>query len=338
MSWRGAGRNKKYSNSAFMPIVATIMTLSIVTGSVGTIVAFSVSTIDEQNEENETSNALNYFNYFSNTISKSISDRSGDKTSIRISDLKGNLKMDNNNYDRTIITYTFYDEYDFTISGLDNKVYEFEILFSGNVNNPYAILYDSSIADDPKYICPLEIINTNIISIEPFVGSKLIDLYTWKDNEGILFGKIWLFDSNSLIYSNLENNNKLILEKASLIFEEAGNVQIKNSPLINIHSSTINFHISQTLTEKLISAGYSNVNQGLYLTNNGSAIREAGLVYNLRFYFYNSHADWVDYFNKIFNIEYTFFDKESEDSLLFLPSQNGIWFTLFHSIIDFDLN
>ena len=126
-----------------------------------------------------------------------------------------------------------------------------------------------------------------------------------------------------------------------ILIEEAGNVQIKNSQLINIYDSNIALHICQTLTDNTISAGSSTNTQNIYLTNKGSAVQEAKYVFNLRFQFYNGHAqDWFNYYNDIIDVDDTLFYEDPVGSLLYLPSsttQDGIWFTLMHSIVDFEL-
>jgi len=330
------------TDNATIPIVSGIMVILIVMGAIGTIVTVGLTSVDDFNTQRNSEEVMRDFNYLLDAIEEISESSTGDTKSIKFAPGEGSIQMDNENYDRTIVMYSFDIDYDFSVSGLSTKDNQFILHSTGyEINNARVFRLND---DETMVELNCNFLNTGEIEIiltdsGDIFENKMV-IYLYYDND--LKGKIWLFDSNPLIYSKSGSTNSfnVILEKAGMLYDSKGDIQVKRaSPIINTNENYIPLHIYQTITQSSFSADLSGYIPNIHISNNGNFVQETiKEVYNLRLQFHGDYAeDWTNYYSDYY--DFTLETSYDTDTLYYdlSSSVDGVLLSLTHSIMEIGL-
>jgi len=173
-------------------------------------------------------------------------------------------------------------------------------------------------------------------------GTFVIDLYA----DGKRFGTIWIFDSNSLVYTRTDRDitDSYVLEKNGILSYLGGEWFVENNPQIYSSSNLFSINVVRTLFSFFSKSVSSSdmLKFKLYSTLQSSYIGDTKQVYNLRVQFNGDYAnEWSDYLKA----ECPFFVLDNEQtnyaSLKYInpedPYNNGINLALAHSIVNLRL-
>jgi hypothetical protein len=165
-------------------------------------------------------------------------------------------------------------------------------------------------------------------------GLICMDLY----DGNLLFGNIWIFDSDSITYDPIssEGIDKLILEHGGIIHSESSNSYINRKPFIYLGSSILSLHIVQTVSPYYSIGGTANYRFRVFSRLYNSYVIEDGVVkaYNIKLQFFGSNNQiWYDYF--VNDLDFTNF----EGTLFYKPSSDpeGIQFSFSYSTVLFEI-
>jgi len=177
--------------------------------------------------------------------------------------------------------------------------------------------------------------NFNSTEEWPFTGSVCIYLY----NGTILFGKIWIFDSDSLTYSipSSAGERRVTMEKGGVIYSGAQQEgSVKRASRIIEDFEQFGVCIVQTIASSPFSAGGSggyslDIDANLYM----SYLRDVKThVYCFRLQLWdtgNNDETWLKYFKTT----YEFIELPNEENTLFYsPSDSGMLFILRQNIVE----
>jgi hypothetical protein len=165
-------------------------------------------------------------------------------------------------------------------------------------------------------------------------GLICMDLY----DGNLLFGNIWIFDSDSITYDPIssEGIDKLILEHGGIIHSDSSYSYITRKPFIYLGSSILSLHIVQTVSPYYSIGGTANYRFRVFSRLYNRYVIEDGVVkaYNIKLQFFGSNNQiWYDYF--VNDLDFTNF----EGTLFYKPSsdQDGVQFSFSYSTIIFEI-
>jgi hypothetical protein len=120
---------------AFSSALSAVLVLMITTSSVGTVLFVGVETVETLSEENTGSRTEKQLCSVSENLIELTNSREGDSKLIKFGlDQDVSMSIDNEK-DRTVLMYSLDPEYEFTVSGLDDKDYDFNIFMqSGHID------------------------------------------------------------------------------------------------------------------------------------------------------------------------------------------------------------
>lgn len=172
----------------------------------------------------------------------------------------------------------------------------------------------------------------------PFTGTVCIYLY----DTTVLFGKIWIFDSDSLVYTiaSSEKDRKVIMEYDGVIFSESGSSYIKSADPVYEEDETIAIRIQQIIVSSSFSAGSIaggskfNLNANLYM-NYVRDLKSEVFDLGIQFWEKGDNDDlWLEYFKNTYNfIELL----GKTNTLYYEPSEEGVRLALSHYVVGFDV-
>ncbi|MCD6108557.1 MAG: hypothetical protein J7J89_03690, partial [Thermoplasmata archaeon] len=166
--------------------------------------------------------------------------------------------------------------------------------------------------------------SVTIHSPDKIEGLVLIDLY----NGSVLFGKIWIFDSDVITYKDesIEGGKLLINNGAISYVASQGETVFKKYPSVYENNATLSFYLFQTIYQGKLSvaeSGEYTIKSKLVESN----LRENKVVYNLKMNFYGIDSEnWVNYLTKKYK-----FSKIESNSIKY--GLNGIKFILINYVI-----
>lgn len=318
---------------AISTVFSFLLITLIITTTAGAVVLYGMPYINELNEKKEKETMRVQFSSLLDEIKGIVSEDQGVGKSIRFPVGEGSLNMDKNSFDRTIVTYSLDTEYSFYVTGLNDVVNSFNLVNLTDSYETKARIYQmdegGSLLGDYDEDDAL----SDGISLPAgeFFEDKMV-IYLLNSTDDVL-GKIWLFDSNSLICSKSNENYNLIFEKAGFLSDQNGNVQMEQVSIIDEYENYFALRIYQTKAQDSVSRSGGNAN--IYFTNKGNVAQDIGTVYNLRLQFHGGYNNdtWIDYYS-----DFTNFVEDPAGNLFVSPSVDGIWFTLMHSIIEFNFS
>jgi len=168
-----------------------------------------------------------------------------------------------------------------------------------------------------------------------------VDVLVHNENDEIRFGTIWIFDSNSLVYTRTDRGltDSYVLEKNGIVSYLGGDWFVEQNPQIYSSSNLFSINVVRTLFSFFsISVSHSDMLKfKLYSNLNSSYIGETKKVYNLRLQFEGDYAnEWGDYLKQKYSFED---DSVPTDyiSLRCINSEYGINLALAHSVVNLRL-
>lgn len=339
--------NIKQKDEAVSTIVSAILAIMIVLLTVGPVIAWAVPYINEIQANEILENTEMQFNEIFDKIEDITKDESGGQKILSFTADKGYLILDKQICDRTIIMYSSLNTLNFTVRNLDKIDNQFIFVriagdeYPGRasvkrfLNNGKEEILDAVVFQLPD--------DTWLIKLregkQKIEGTVEVVLYS-HDDDDLIIGNVWIFDSNSLIYSlpSSKGNHQFLLEKNAIIYSEAGTFQIKRGLSLSTSENNIAIRIVQTSTSQSFSAGSSNLNIKLKLNSQyGLAIREKNYVYNLRLQLWGENSEfWLNYLSDkySFDIENVF-----PNTLIYEESLNSpVWLNLFQALVEINTN
>ena len=314
---------------AVTTVVSAILAITIVIVASLSTVFWGIPYVDELRNKESLENIEKQFNLIIDNMKDIIIGKVNSKNVLSVAVEEGKISVDNNTYDRTILMYSYdgISKYNFTVSGLDDDNNEFDLII------PIMSNYSTVKAKGLFYNNPSEPENysgKNLLiseagkvtsSLFDFKGRVCILLYDEVMIPDNLFGKIWLFDSNSLkfnLHTN-EGNNELSLEKGGIIYVKEGDAQVKRLFNVYLEGGSFGLHVLQTLFLESFSAGGNGFKIKISFECRGSWMQEIDEIYNLRLQLHGDNAQtWLDYINDKYENKFVI----SNNNTLFL-SESG---------------
>lgn len=321
-------------NGAVSTVVSAVLVIMIFGVVTSSILSWGIPYINEVEDSRALINIEMQFNAIAYGIEDITKDEFGGQKTLSISTSKGSLAMDKVAYDRIVFMYSYFDTISFTAKNLDTIGNNFILKILGN---PFTnlvtakaewYLYNGS-EETSKIDCSDQGLNEWAVSSDKiFTGTVEIDLY-YKDafsENKLLFGKIWILDSNSLIYTLYSGNkkNQFSLEKNAIIYTEDKTSQIEKALKISINGDSldkITIRVVQTPALNSFSTGSNGFNSKIKMKSYyGLAIREKENAYALRLQMWGSNAEiWLKYL-----IDNYHFTDELSNTLLYQPSSSNM--------------
>jgi hypothetical protein len=315
----------------------------------GGILGIGLPYIESVKDDRDNENVLYQFSSVFDNIKKLATSGQDDVSTVQLNIGVGSLQMKSSDFDRTIVMYSFEDNdgncIDFSIDGLSDKDNSFQLIMNTPDTIDFAKIYDINENGEREWISDDNIADLEVISPELFEGKKLIELYSpnnYPDHPDP-FGKIWLFDSNPIIYTDSDNNDKIILEKSGILHKDSNDFNVRESSLVNAPENTnfIAIHIIQTNVEndKSISSNENNIIK-LNLKNELNIRPERSVtIRNLKIQFSNNNAEtWKE--ELLDNHLNTFDNDISSPSIIrYMPSfSTKVHLELMLSVFEIDLS
>ena len=195
-----------------------------------------------------------------------------------------------------------------------------------------------------RSIVPVE---TGIIEISGYYFNGSFRIELWDDNMNKPFGIIQVYDSTSLKYNFLNNDqiSTVTLQNGAVIRSDGSSASIKTPPNIEYTSDSLGIQMLQMVEEYDSSWEISGANGGiarlyasLYKTYN---MRENSKVYNIKLQYFGENAEVLK--SNLLNKD-TLFEKDindvDENTLYYIPSghtinEDGIGLSVKQSVIKF---
>jgi hypothetical protein len=207
------------------------------------------------------------FNSILDNIKDIVTGEADDKNVLTVSIEEGTISVNKNNFDRTILMYSYDQSLYFSVSELENIDNQFVLnINEGTIENVhiFPIKDDGEIGNEigSQYTPPLITLNSDV-----FDDKMVIFLNNTTDTT--IKGKIWLFDSDPLLYKldSAIGSHRLYLEKGGIIYIKNGKSQVNKLFNIYLEDDSFGLHVLQTISSKSFSAG-PMAESSLY--NNGS--------------------------------------------------------------------
>jgi hypothetical protein len=179
----------------------------------------------------------------------------------------------------------------------------------------------------------------NITTNKPLEGAVVIKLY---NADYTRFGKIFIFDSNSLTYK-IHSDDKIeniILENGGIVYSSSESTYVKNGLSVQEASGFFKLSVVQMVEKSHSSSSVSGMGNIRIITEfKGSAVdrqdAKGETVYHLRLQFSGDHKDiWSNHLND--NYDFAIQSVTDEPDFL-IYNNNGIRLMLWHSYIAFSL-
>ena len=117
--------NIKKRTDALTPVISVILVIAVVTTSIGTILVFSDSYVDEVKTKKKQEEAEMQIRVLSDEVNELTYGNPGTRKTTKVTTGDDSTIEIDNDYDRIIAMYSTEDGYDFTVTGLDDDDKEF---------------------------------------------------------------------------------------------------------------------------------------------------------------------------------------------------------------------
>jgi len=329
---------KRDSIDAVSTVVSAILAISIVIVAAVSTIFWGIPYINDLRSQEGLENAKMQFNLILDNIKDIVTGVGDNKNELSIAIGEGSLSINKNNFDRTILMYSYSNTFDFSVAGFRNKNYQCVLKINGT---PIINEVDVCLINDEGEIG--EKINSTYsypnIFLEPpnFFEDKMV---IFLNNSGNKLGKIWLFDSDSLIFKAQSNigSHKLSLEKGGIVYIKNSNSKVEKLFNVYLKDNSFILHILQTLSSESFSvSGGGGFNKKISIESRGSSLQEiSNKVYNLRLQLHGDNAQtWLNYLDNKYVDKFVLEDNEGLFDTLFLSeSYSGVDLTFLNSIVD----
>jgi hypothetical protein len=277
------------------------------------------------------------FNTIYNTFKKILEGNLGNKQSINLAEQSSYIKI-TSDQNRLIVSYSMNEDFDFFVSGFDDNDWRFQLnINSGDIQDIKIILLnsDGSIPAPEFWIEPyIEMPNIILPEDISFSGNMAVFLYCYEE----IVGKIWISYSNTLIYSCNENQ-KYIIDNIGVLLKQNKKLYIEKNNLISINSDYISLKNYIIFSKSSSSLDLTDFLKKIEIESLGKTLQQPiEKVYNLRLQFF-SNQEYLNYWIKYYADNNNDFLKEQsnnnfDDTIKYIPSENGIWLNLISSIIE----
>jgi len=324
---------------AISTVISAILAITIFVGAAISTIFLGIPYINDLQSQESLENVEMQFKLILDNIKDIVTGEADGKNVLTLAIEEGSLSNNKNDFDRTILMYS-YGNFNFSISKLDNIVSKFKLNIISNESEPIDEVDIFRINDDGNL--GEELLSTysdSYITIEPnlFKGKIVIFL----NKSGVPKGKIWLFDSESLVFKTQSNTGsyKLILEKGGIIYTKNKNSQVKKLFNIYLKHNSFGLHVLQTNVSKPFTvSGGGEFNIRISIESRGSALQELNNVFNLRLQLHGENAQtWLKYINNKYVDKFVLLDEDNNglvDTLFLSGSQNGVDLTFLNSVVN----
>jgi hypothetical protein len=323
---------------AISTVISAILAITIFVGAAISTIFFGIPYINDLQSQESLENIEMQFNLIVDNIKDIVTGEADGKNVLTLAIEEGLLSHNKNDFDRTILMYSNSD-FNFSISELDNIVSKFKLnIKSNDTINEVDIL---RINDDGNLGKELwSNYSEPYITLDPphlFEDKMVIFL----NKSGIPKGKIWFFDSESLVFKTQSNtgSHKLILEKGGIIYTNNKNSQVKKLFNIYLKHNSFGLHVLQTnISKPFTLSGEGGFNIRFSIESGGSSLQELNDAYNLRLQLYGENAQtWLSYINNKYVDKFVISDEDNngvDDTLFLSESHNGIDLIFLNSIVN----
>ena len=335
------------SNYAVSEVVSYILIIVIIATTTSSIFFWYVPSVERIEAETQVNSMSQQLRYYSDAIDDLASQGVNASTVIPISFNEGNFYVESikNVGDSTIIGsriviyYSLDSNYEFNVSGLDDGNKEFEISFDANndpTNNVRAEAYNlinsnsESISDPGSDTFEF---SYSSISIH---GSYKINLFD-EDDSDTLFGRIWVFDTGSLVYelNTGQGTYHVSAENGAVINGFPKTSSVDRRPLVFYENNNLVIYVLQINTTTDVSIGGSagaDVEIHAALTNR-TLLENRKSAYNFKMQFFNDDFENDIDAWKVFYRIYHDFIEEGSDNVKF-DFSSSMDFTLVNMVLD----
>jgi len=333
-------RERRFYDNGVSTVVSAILAITIVVSVVSAVLFYGIPYINKLTEKENLENAENNFNAIIDEINDMLISGGGDKNVIEITSEEGSISMSSGDLDRTIVMYSYIDNLDFYVTGLDieNVDDTFNLNNYGSINNVNVYEIDS----EGKLNSVASSFNAGEVKLNSgdFKYNMTIDLLDNSRPDPIV-GKIWFFDSNPFEYeiSISEGTSKMFLEKGGIIYSKNNINQIKKP--INIYwdgtDDYFAIHVLQTVLDDNSFSTGNGFDSRISIENPYVSAREqAKNVHNVRLQFFGDHSDlWEEYIdNKYDDADINY--NEVSDTLL-VNQGSEVSFSFISSQVTLDM-
>jgi hypothetical protein len=330
---------------AISTVISAILAITIFVGAAISTIFLGIPYINDLQSQESLENIEMQFNLILENIKDIVNGESGDKNVLSLSIEEGSLSVKKNEFDRTIIMYSYNGnlKYNFTVTGLGDTDKWFNLNMSDYLNiRAIGLFYndssDPSVYFEKEFFISLVGMVTSPINLRSRVCILLYDGDIIPEN---LFGKIWLFDSDSINFKTQSNaiSHELMLEKGGQIYIKNKNPQVKKLFNIYLKHNSFGLHVLQTnISKSFTVSGEGGFNIRISIESGGSSLQELNDVYNLRLQLYGENAQtWLSYINNKYVDKFVMTDEDTngvDDTLFLSESQNGIDLIFINSIVN----
>lgn len=313
-------------NYAVSDVVGFVFVLTIIIGAVVAILFWGIPYMNQQSAMARFDSALTQFDVINSVIRDEII-RQGNSSSSIVSFTAdtGSISIDSKG-ERFIFYYSLHPDLEFNVTGLeDNDDYRFTIATKGGSADQMFIryLYKESFN---------EYKNFNEPTSHPLSDAIQIDIYntTGPPSVGVV-GRIWLFDTGSIIYETLSSSGiyKVITENGGIISSIGQSGFLYDKPNIMINDEKLAMRVIQFKTDNVIS-GFGKATYRFTIKLNYSDIRveSEDISGSFRMQIYGDDVAvkaWIDYFNSTFGFKK--FVGLPADGTLYLPGSRSFTFS-----------
>jgi hypothetical protein len=323
---------------AISTVISAILAITIFVGAAISTIFLGIPYINDLQSQESLENIEMQFNLIVDNIKDIVTGEADGKNVLTLAIEEGLLSHNKNDFDRTILMYS-YGDLNFSISELDNKVSKFKIniISTKNISNVdvFKIKDNGDLSKElwSTYSYPY-------ITLDPpnYFEDKMV---IFLNNSGEILGKIWFFDSESLVFNTQSNtgSHKLILEKGGIIYTNNKNSQVKKLFNIYLKHNSFGLHVLQTnISKPFTLSGEGGFNIRFSIESGGSSLQELNDAYNLRLQLYGENAQtWLSYISNKYVDKFVISDEDNnglDDTLFLSESHNGIYLIFLNSIVN----
>ncbi len=333
---------------AIAAILSAVFAFAISTMVIGSILVWGVPYINNLQDENILEDVQSQFNAVIGGIDDLIGGESAGQKTLSLTGSKGSIVLDGQEVVRTVFIYSYSDFISFTAKGFERyedffilnelkgekKLSKVEATWLSNDGQETTEDISSSIQEVADYSWLVSCDKSKKV----FAGTVEINLY-YRDPVGldVLFGKIWVFDSNLFSYISSDESYMFSVDNNALIYTADASSNMVNSPNFILEEDDVIFEVVQTPVLSSYSSGSNGFNARIAMHSySGRTFLEKNTdVYFLRLQFFGGKADfWLDYFD---DLGFTRAG-EPNNTLLYESSSEAVHFSLSNALVELSMS
>jgi hypothetical protein len=323
---------------AISTVISAILAITIFVGAAISTIFLGIPYINDLQSQESLENIEMQFNLIVDNIKDIVTGEADGKNVLTLAIEEGLLSHNKKDFDRTILMYS-YGDLNFSISELDNidPKFKINIISTKNISNVDVFKIKDNGDLSKKLLSTYSYPNITLDPPNDFEDKMVIFL----NNSDEILGKIWFFDSESLVFNTQSNtgSHKLILEKGGIIYTNNKNSQVKKLFNIYLKHNSFGLHVLQTnISKPFTLSGEGGFNIRFSIESGGSSLQELNDAYNLRLQLYGENAQtWLSYISNKYVDKFAISDEDNnglDDTLYLSESHNGIDLIFLNSIVN----